>query len=72
MNYCMNKCLFVVILLLALTGCSNKQLYQAGQDYRKSECIRAAVSASQHQDCLKLERQSYEAYAAERKAINQK
>lgn len=52
----MNRFLFLAFVLIMLAACSNKQLYQVGQDYQKSECIRNAVTESQHNDCLNLDK----------------
>lgn len=68
----MNRFLFLAFFSIVLVACSNKQLYQVGQDYQKSECIRNAVSESQHYDCLNRDKKSYEEYEEERKQITEK
>lgn len=68
----MNRFVFITIFLFILAGCTNKQLYQVGQDYQKSDCIEKAVSESQHADCLKTDKKTYEEYEKERKSINNK
>ena len=56
-------------LLLAITGCSNKELYQFGQQQQESECIEEAVSESQINDCKLENRPSYEEYKKQREEI---
>jgi hypothetical protein len=65
----MQKYFCCLVLLTILTGCSNKDLYQAGQDYQKSECINKARTDVEHNECLKSEGKSYREYEKERKAI---
>lgn len=65
----MNKCIFSLLLLAILTACSNKDLYQVGQDYQRSECINQAQSAEQHAECNGVKSKSYEEYEKERKDI---
>lgn len=61
--------LVTVISLLLLTACSSKDLYQTGQDYQKSKCIKEAVTDIQYSECLKQSRKSYEDYQRERKEV---
>lgn len=68
----MSKFVFLAFFSIMLTACSNKELYQAGQDYQKSECISNAASESQHNDCLNLDKKTYEKYEEERKEIIKK
>lgn len=63
----MNKLLFIVFFSFILVGCSNKQLYQAGQDYQKSKCVEETASEQQHNECLNTDKTSYEEYDKERK-----
>ena len=63
----MSKILFIAFFSFILSSCSNKQLYQAGQDYQKSECIRKVESEQQHIDCLNTEKKPFEDYQKERK-----
>ncbi|XQW85759.1 hypothetical protein ACOYR1_03205 [Thalassotalea piscium] len=65
----MNKFWGVILFSCLLTACSNKDLYQAGQDYQKSECINNAQNESQQSDCLKADTKPYQEYKKERKAI---
>ena len=68
----MYRLVFLAFFLIMLTACSHKELYQAGQDYQKNECIRNAASESQHSDCLNLDNKTYEEYEEERKEIAKK
>ena len=68
----MNKPLFTAVLALVLSACSNKALYQVGQDYKKGDCIEKAASPQQHNDCLNAEKKSFEEYEKERKALIKK
>ena len=63
----MSKLLLIVLFSFILAGCSNKQLYQAGQDYQKSKCVEDAASEQQHNDCLNTDTKTYEDYDKERK-----
>lgn len=63
----MTKLLFIALFSFILAGCSNKELYQVGQDYQKSKCVEEAVSAQQHNDCLKTDKKTYEEYDKDRK-----
>ena len=68
----MNRFIFIILFTFVLVSCSNKQLYQAGQDYQKSECIRNAGSEPQHHDCLNSGKKPYEEYEKERKDVIKK
>jgi hypothetical protein len=63
----MRKLLFISLFSFILAGCSNKELYQAGQDFQKSKCTEEAASEQQHNDCLHMDKKSYEEYEKERK-----
>ncbi|MGB1261425.1 MAG: hypothetical protein ACPG52_00830 [Cognaticolwellia sp.] len=67
-----NHKLLTGVLALALSACSQKALYQVGQDYKKSDCIQKAASPQQHNDCLNAEHKSFEEYEKERKALTKK
>ncbi|AEE22010.1 MAG: hypothetical protein ACW7DR_03795 [Paraglaciecola chathamensis] len=56
----------LAFLLLALSACTNKQLYKVGQSYQKSECERAALSDVQFKDCKNIEAKRFEEYERER------
>ncbi|MEI8647668.1 hypothetical protein P4S73_06485 [Paraglaciecola sp. Hal342] len=56
----------LVLLLLALSACTNKQLYKVGQSYQKSECERAALSDVQFKDCKNIDAKRFEEYERER------
>ena len=64
----------VVSLLCAglLTACTSKQLYESGQNFKKNECIKNAVTESDHRACLNAEKQSFEDYEKERKSVTEK
>ncbi|MCI2285760.1 hypothetical protein L3081_23250 [Colwellia sp. MSW7] len=68
----MNKCISFIFLVSLIAACSNKDLYQAGQEYQKSECINQAQTSEQHNECLNMKKQSYEEYEKERKATVKK
>jgi len=68
----MKKIILLVFIALALAACSSKRLYQVGQDYQKSECIKASGSERQYNDCVDAERKSFEEYQQERKKIVKK
>ncbi|MGV2871064.1 hypothetical protein [Colwellia sp. E150_009] len=68
----MNKFISLLFLGILLAGCSNKDLYQAGQGYQKSKCINQAQTAEQHNECLNEKRESYEDYEKERQAVVKK
>lgn len=63
----MKKILLIIFFSFFLASCSNKQLYQAGQDYQKSKCIEEAASEQQHKNCLNTDKKTYEEYEKERK-----
>ena len=64
----MNKILLIFFFSIILAGCSNKQLYRAGQNYQKSKCVEA-TSGQQYNDCLNMHEKTYEEYNKERKSI---
>lgn len=49
------------------TACTNKDLYQIGQDYQKSECTNNARTAEEYNTCVNQQHKSYEEYAKEKK-----
>ena len=57
------------VLLLAIVGCSNKELYQFGKQQQESECIEEAISESQINDCKSENRPTYKEYKKEREEI---
>lgn len=71
-NLSINKCVSFLFLVSLITACSNKSLYQAGQEYQKSECINQAQTSEQHNECINMKKQSYEEYEKERKAAVKK
>lgn len=68
----MKNIIFFAFVVPALTACSNKQLYQVGQDYQKSECIKESRTAPQYNDCVSSDKKSFEEYEKERKEIAKK
>ena len=65
----MNKNIICFAFAIILTACSSKDLYQVGQDYQKSECMKNAQTAQQHTACIQAKRKTYSEYEKERKAI---
>lgn len=59
--------LLLVISLLAVSACSNKQIYEGVQQGQRNECLK--LPPDQQEDCLQANSQSYEDYQAERKDI---
>jgi len=59
----------LLITLIFLTACTNRELYQAGQEYQKSECFKNASSEEQFNDCLTPNKKAYEIYEQEREEI---
>ena len=49
-----------------MSGCTNKQIYDATQPkYNEAECMK--LPKSQYDECIRREAQSYEDYEKERK-----
>lgn len=65
----MNKNLYWILTVLVLASCSNELLYEVGQDYQKSECMKEAVSDSQYNYCVNTEKKSFEKYKKDRKEV---
>jgi len=63
----MSKFILIAIFSFICSGCSNKQLYQSGQDYQKSKCTEKAISEQQHNDCINADKKTYQEYEKERK-----
>lgn len=61
--------ILVGALLLTLVGCTNKQLYQVGQSYQKSECEHDALTDVQFKACQGIEAKRYEDYDQEREDV---
>lgn len=59
----------LILIFNFISACSNKSLYETGQHYRKSECMKNAATAEQHQACLDENAQPYEDYKRERQEI---
>jgi hypothetical protein len=65
----MNKFFYFLLFSIFLTGCSNKSLYETGQGYKKSQCMKDAQTGEEHSKCINAERKSYEEYEKERKSV---
>ena len=50
-----------------LAGCSTKQIYELGQSYQQEQCIKYATNEMQYNDCVNMDRKSFEEYEEERK-----
>ncbi len=66
MRYAVLFTTFVVLL----SGCSSKQLYQAGHGIQQSECILEAQSEPQMSDCRNKDTMPYEEYQQQRDEIS--
>ncbi|MHA2938180.1 hypothetical protein ACXJY6_07760 [Vibrio sp. RC27] len=62
----MSKYLLSVFTVLVVAGCSNEQLYKAGQDYQRSQCLADASSGQHRSDCVNSEDISFKEYSRER------
>jgi len=61
--------IFIMMATIALTGCSAKELYDAGKASRKQNCERLPVS--EREQCFKeINNKSYKEYERERKKIS--
>ena len=61
-----NGFVLAVLSLLVISGCTNKQLYEASQPkYDEAECMK--LPRSQYEECMQREPLSYEEYERERK-----
>jgi hypothetical protein len=57
--------MLTVLLLVALSGCTNQQIYDATQPkYDETQCME--LPRSEYQECIQREPQSYEDYERER------
>jgi len=63
---------YVVTLLLLLSACSSKEVYQFGRNYQKSDCIKQAATEEDHRACEAMETMSYEEYEKERQKLKKK
>lgn len=69
----MKVSIFSGLMLCLLMGCSNKSLYNTGQEHRKNDCIKEAQNSQDMNQCLNDKPQPYEDYELERqKAIDGK
>ncbi|MDQ7048409.1 MAG: hypothetical protein Q9M92_02275 [Enterobacterales bacterium] len=63
----MKKLISIVLFSFIFVGCSNKQLYQAGQDYQTSLCVEQSASQQKHNTCFETNKKTYQEYDKERK-----
>lgn len=66
------KTRYIILFCLSiiLIGCSNKQMYEAAQNNRKSECRK--LPDQQQEDCMKAHSESYEEYSRKREEVLEK
>lgn len=69
MNHAKNTLIIIMALLAA--ACSNKSMYQFGENYQKNECIKNAKTAWQLEECDKLESMPYDEYQKQKKSVEQ-
>jgi len=60
---------FIFIYSIAITGCSNKELYKNLQSHDKNRCINKSTSNVQYAECMKQPYKPYEEYEKERKDL---
>lgn len=63
----MNK--YALLFALALTGCSNKALYNTGQNHQRTECLKNATTANERDACYNQQNPSFEEYEKQRKEV---
>lgn len=51
-----------VLVVVLVSACSNKSLYQYGQNSHKNHCLQQAKTAWQLEECEKTDYQSFEEY----------
>ena len=55
----------VAFFLIAISGCTNKQIYEATQPkYNEAECMK--LPQSQYEECMQRDVETYEEYEKER------
>jgi hypothetical protein len=55
----------VAFFLIAISGCTNKQIYEATQPkYNEAECMK--LPQSQYEECMQRDAETYEEYEKER------
>lgn len=67
MRHCIVRTLIACCALLALSGCSGRQLYDGASGWRENECNRI-VDVAERERCLETARLDYERYRRERDA----
>ncbi|MDO6428574.1 hypothetical protein Q4489_16295 [Thalassotalea sp. 1_MG-2023] len=58
-----------IFILICSAGCSQKQLYQVGQEHQKNDCIKRAMTESEYRECLRAEQLSHKEYKQIRKQV---
>lgn len=61
--------LSVVLFVVALVGCTNKELYQSGQTHQRNECLKNATTQAERDACYNQQNPSYEDYEKERQKV---
>jgi len=65
LNRAINQFIFLLVISILISSCSNRQLYDAIQKNQKSECQR--LPSSQHEECMKGLDETYDSYEKKRK-----
>ena len=61
------KASLILVIALALLGCSNKQIYTAVQENRRLECSK--LPQDQYEQCISEYDTPYDEYERERQAV---
>ncbi|WP_286268638.1 hypothetical protein [Thalassotalea hakodatensis] len=59
----------VFLIAIACMSCSQKQLYQIGQEQQKNACIKHAMTESEYRECLRAEQVSHKEYKKIRQQV---
>ncbi len=70
LNRALARCLVFLLGVFLLSGCSNRQLFDAVQANRKLECMK--LPQTQYDDCMNNARKSYDDYDKARKESTDK
>jgi hypothetical protein len=62
----MNK-LMILMVLLAVTGCSNRAVYENIRIHQRNECLKELPS--RYEECIEPPNKSFEEYQRERKEV---
>ena len=68
----MNKRLLLSLTIIFLSACSNKDLYNYGQNHQKHDCINNAQSEKQLAECHANKGKSFKDYDKDRKELTKK